>query len=159
MAYKQFKKDGTPAKKPGKKPSPDSKPFELKGFGKGKLRPHVWKCGPDEYKHQMYTPWMMARAQANFRKEEWNLSFEEYFDAWDNLWDQRGRLSEQLCMTRIDYFGAWEKNNIEIITRKEHCSKQREFKALLGYDRLGYKKPGRKRVSPTEDIVYTKMRK
>jgi hypothetical protein len=114
------------------------------GYGKGIPRPHVWLVGPDANRHQMYQPWLCARAQANYRGEEWDLAFEDYYNAWNGLWHQRGRLSDELCMTRIEYDSAWHKDNIEIITRKEHCSKQREYKSRWGYDILGYKKPGRK---------------
>jgi hypothetical protein len=155
MAYKQFKKDGTPAKKPGKKPDPNKIPRRPSTYTKGVKRPHVWLIGPDEYKHKMYQPWLCAKAQANFREEEWNLPFEDYFAAWDGLWEQRGRDSDNLCMTRIEYDGAWEKSNIEIITRKEHCSKQKEYKSRHGYSALGYKKPGRK----AKTTVYVKVKK
>lgn len=136
----RLKKDGTPAKKPGKKPDPTKPPKRPSTFVKGVVRPHVWIVGPDAYKHQMYQPWLVAKAQANFRDEEWALPFEDYYEAWNGLWDQRGRLSDDLCMTRIDYEGAWEKSNIEIITRKQHCSKQKEYKARHGYSVSGYKK-------------------
>lgn len=95
---------------------------------RGKARPHVWRTGLDPLKHEMYHPWQLASAQARFRGEEFNLLFEDYYQAWLGLWDQKGRSSENLCMTRIDYNDAWSKDNIEIITRKQHCSKQREYK-------------------------------
>lgn len=138
----RLKKDGTPAKKPGRKPDPNKAPKRPPTFTKGVVRPHVWLVGPDEYKHKMYQPWLVAKAQANFRGEEWDLSFEDYYEAWNGLWDQRGRLSDELCMTRIDYEGAWEKSNIEIITRKQHCGKQKEYKARHGYSASGYKNAG-----------------
>lgn len=155
MAYNKIRKNGLPARKPGRKPDPNKPPKRPSTFVKDVPRPHVWLCGPDEYKHQMYQPWLMAKAQANFRKEEWDLSFEDYFAAWDGLWEQRGRLSDELCMTRIEYNGAWTKDNIEIITRKEHCGKQKQYKARHGYSVLGYKKPGPK----SKDIQYVKVKK
>jgi hypothetical protein len=139
-----IRKNGEPARRPGKPANPLKKPKAPGGFGKGMPRPHVWLCGPDQNRHQMYQPWLVAKAQANFRGEEWLLPFEDYFNAWNGLWEQRGRLSNDLCMTRTDYDGPWHKDNIEIVTRKEHLGKQREYKARWGYDILGYKKPGRK---------------
>jgi hypothetical protein len=105
------------------KPKLDRSKHKRGNGGKG-LRPHVWLCGPDEYKHQMYVPWMMARAQANFRNESWDLEFEDYYNMWNGLWDQRGRLSNNLCMTRRDWDGAWSRDNVEIVTRKQHCQRQ-----------------------------------
>jgi len=104
-------------------------------------RPHTWNSGPDEYKHSMYVPWMKMKAQANFRNEPWDLSFEEFFTAWNGQWEKRGRASEALCMTRIDYEGDWNANNIVIITRKEHCQKQSEFKTRLGLFKYQQPKP------------------
>lgn len=134
MAWQPIKKDGTPAKKPGVKPNPN-KPKREPKFFKGVPRPHVWICGPDEYKHQMYTPWMMARAQANFRGEVWDLTFEEFFKLWDGHWEQRGREVTDLCMSRKDWKKPWDKKNCVIITRQEHfinqgLSRKGNFKKL-----------------------------
>ncbi|CAB4154829.1 hypothetical protein UFOVP647_32 [uncultured Caudovirales phage] len=138
-----LRKNGTPARKPGVAPDPSRPPKSKapKGFGKGVARPHVWIVGQDHYKHQMYHPWQLAKAQANFRKEEWDLSFEDYYQIWNGLWDQRGRLSDDLCMTRIDYEGPWIKTNITIITRREHCQKQKAYQHAMGYFR-NYKRRG-----------------
>jgi hypothetical protein len=87
-------------------------------------RPHVWIVGPDNNKHQMYIPWLKAKAQANFRNDEWNLEFEDYFAMWNGNWHLRGRQSDDLCMTRINWSGAWEKDNIQLVTRKQHCQAQ-----------------------------------
>lgn len=87
-------------------------------------RPHSWLSGPDEYKHSMYTPWMLSRAQANFRKEEFLLSFEEYYEMWKDHWDNRGRKPDNMCMTRKDPLGPWSKDNAYIISRKEHLKIQ-----------------------------------
>lgn len=158
MAYNKIRKNGMPAKKPGRKPDPNKLPKRPATYLRNVPRPHVWICGPDEYKHQMYQPWLMAKAQANFRDEEWELAFEDYFTAWDGLWERRGRLSDELCMTRIDYDGAWTKSNIEIITRKEHCGKQKEYKSRMRGDVI-YEKPTRKLKKQAQEIVYKKMRK
>jgi len=95
---------------------------------KGLLRPHVWKSGEDAYKHQMYIPWLKMKAQCNYRKEQWNLPFEDYYTIWNGYWDQRGRATDNLCMTRTDYDGVWELDNIELITRADHCRRQAEYK-------------------------------
>ena len=108
----------------------------------GVERPHVWICGPDKNRHQMYIPWLRSRAQAKYRGEEWTLEFEHYFKVWDGFWDQRGRDSEQLCMTRIDWEGDWTPENVELVTRKAHCAKQKQWKS--GYGKRGKDKQQRK---------------
>ena len=91
--------------------------------GKGP-RPHTWLVGPDEYRHQMYVPWMKAKAQADFRGEPWAFSFEDYYNMWNGSWHLRGRHSDDLCMTRRDWDGAWCGDNVELVTRKQHCQRQ-----------------------------------
>ena len=104
-------------------------------MAKGKLRPHLWLCGPDTYKHNMYTPWMRHRAQANFRGEEHDLSFDEFFELWDGQWEYRGRHADGLCMTRIDPELAWSKDNCELRIRKEHLAEQNRLKMGFGATR------------------------
>lgn len=152
----RLKKDGTPAKKPGRKVDPN-KPVKIKRGRKGP-RPHVWKCGDDEYKHSMYEPWMKARAQANFRKETWTLTFEEYYDLWKEDWNHRGRGSDDICMTRKDVDGAWDKKNTILMTRKEHLKRcGKHLKEIRGTaNRVPSGKPsGRPRKN---EIVYTKLK-
>jgi hypothetical protein len=83
-------------------------------------RPFTWCTGPDPVRHDRYVAWSRARAQAQFRGETWHLTFAEFEDIWGEQWPQRGRGSLDLCMTRSDIEGAWEKGNVELITRTEH---------------------------------------
>jgi hypothetical protein len=115
----------------------------LRTGGKGP-RPQVWRCGPDEYKHNMYVPWMKAKAQADFRGEPWAFEFEDYYDLWNGSWHLRGRHSDNLCMTRIDWDGVWSRDNVHLTTRREHCQRQaantRAKWAALGVKRKYNKK-------------------
>lgn len=116
----RLKKDGTPAKKPGRKPGPPKPP----GPGKYGLRPHVWVTGPDPFKHDMYHPWQLAKAQANFREEGWTITFDEYYNIWKDYWHQRGRKGDDYCLTRITASLPWTLSNVEIITRREFLQRQ-----------------------------------
>lgn len=120
----KLKKDGTPAKKPGRKANSNKPLSPGKGKGRKGPRPHVWVVGPDEFKHSMYTPWQMSSCQARFRGEEWDLTFDEYYNLWKKDWHNRGRKPDNVCMTRKDPSGAWTMGNVEIITRLEHISSQ-----------------------------------
>ena len=91
------------------------------------LRPHLWKY-PEKQAHEQHIAWLRAKAQANFRKEIWLLSFDEFQRLWQGRWDQRGRSITDFCMIRSDIDGAWEYSNVEIITRQEHFSRQKEHK-------------------------------
>lgn len=91
---------------------------------KGHLRPHVWVTGTDPVRHEQYHCWQMHKAQCKYRGEEFDLSFEQYEELWQGLWHKRGRTPQDVCMTRIDWDGAWEWGNVEVITRAEHFKRQ-----------------------------------
>lgn len=90
----------------------------------GRVYPHVWKHGPDPFVHEVHIGYLKAKAQAQFRKEEWLLEFEDYFKMWKDDWNNRGRGADNVCMTRKDPEGPWDTNNAYIITRKEHLAEQ-----------------------------------
>ena len=116
-------------KRPGKKVDPNRPPKRPPTYLKGVLRPHLWNH-PDPEIHIKYHPWQMAKAQAVFRKEPWDLSFEEYCAIWQDHWHNRGRCPENVCMTRRDEDIGWDFENIEIITRKEHFQRGAERRKL-----------------------------
>jgi hypothetical protein len=119
----RLRKNGEFCKKPGKKPDPNRPPKRPPTFTKGVKRPHVWITGTDPKTHGMLIPYLRHKAQARYRAELFDLTFDEYKELWWELWEQRGRRSEDLCMTRIDPEGVWTKDNCEIITRREHCQR------------------------------------
>lgn len=59
------------------------------------------------------------KAQAQFRKEEWALTLDDFFSLWQDRWHLRGRSGDNLVMTRIDTDFPWCRANVEIITRYE----------------------------------------
>lgn len=113
-------------------------------------RPHTWLSGPDELRHSMYVPWLKAKAQANFRKEHWELTFDEWADLWKNDWDNRGRSGDNVCMTRVDPDGAWSKDNTILMSRKEHLILQGERRRGTTNDYTPRKSREPKVVKPKE---------
>lgn len=97
-----------------------------------KARPHTWKYGTDEFKHSMHQPFLQARAQAKFRNEEWNLTFDEFYDLWEDRWIHRGKNSVDYCMTRDEPTGAWEKKNVLVMTRYEQLIRSRNMQISRG---------------------------
>ena len=87
------------------------------------LRPHLWKTGPSLERHMMFVAWMNMKAQARFRHEAWQLTFEQFESEWAGRWSQRGRGSTDLCMIRVDILLPWSPSNIEVIARHEHCAR------------------------------------
>ena len=100
---------------------------------KGTIRPHVWITGPDPIRHEQYRGWQVHKSQCKFRGEEFNLSFEDYEELWKDDWNKRGRTPESVCMTRKDWKGAWELDNIELITRAEHFKRQAQNRVGTKY--------------------------
>ena len=91
-------------------------------------RPHTWKVQGD-IPHQQHIAWHRMRAQAIYRGEDWQLSFEDFQQLWDPYWLQRGRGADQYCMTRLDPSACWHPKNVEVIRRidhlRQHTTRQR----------------------------------
>jgi hypothetical protein len=81
-----------------------------------------------EVPHKQYICWLQMKAQANYRKELWMLSFEEYQTIWQGRWDQKGRGIDDFCLTREDQKGAWVWGNVLCIPRHEHLRRSGLYK-------------------------------
>jgi hypothetical protein len=92
------------------------------GRKKGQQGPQYWKSGPDPVDHKLYIDCQRARAQAWYRGETWNITEWQYIELWreQDRYLNKGRKSENLCLIRRDYEGAWDLSNVEIVTRHEH---------------------------------------
>lgn len=90
-------------------------------------RPGVWKSGTDPVRHEQYIAWSRARAQAHYRQEHWHLTFEEWAELWKDQWHRRGRTKDTVCLSRRDYDEPWSVANCEIITRREHNLRQKDY--------------------------------
>jgi hypothetical protein len=86
----------------------------------------------------------MHKAQCNYRQEEFTLTFEQYEQIWVGQWDKRGRTPDCVCMTRLDWDGAWELGNVEIITRAEHFRRQGAYRVQRMLENRPYPKSGPK---------------
>ena len=92
----------------------------------GRQYPNAWVSGPDPLRHQQYLVWLQQRNQAQFRKEPWNLAFDDWLVLWGDLWSKRGRGRDDYCMTRQDPEAAWCKHNAVVITRRQHFLDHRD---------------------------------
>ena len=86
-----------------------------------------WCSGPDPLHHKMYVAFGYNRVSARLRGESWNLAWQDYRDLWLPNWHQRGRSADSLCMARKDLEKSWDVSNIELITRREHGRRVREY--------------------------------
>lgn len=95
-------------------------------YGKARrMFPTNWISGPDPVQHDMYYAWQKHRAQARYRKEDYELTWEDWQTIWANPVDflNRGRKPEDLTLTRIDDDGCWQLDNVQIMTRLEQLRK------------------------------------
>jgi len=67
----------------------------------------------------MHTAWSAAGAQARHRKELWSLTLDQWRAVWADHWQERGRDSDSLCMTRCDVNLPWTIDNVCLITRQQ----------------------------------------
>jgi hypothetical protein len=105
------------------------KPSPLKGKtrpnlqGARGLQPHRWKTGPDPLTHEKFRGWHQHRSQAIFRKEPYELSFEDFEHIWGVLWHQKGRHKDDYCLTRQDRTQPWTRTNTQVVPRGEHATR------------------------------------
>lgn len=60
------------------------------------------------------------RAQCKFRNEEFTLTLARWFELWqlDADWIRRGRLPNDLIITRLDHNAAWSDSNCFVAPRQ-----------------------------------------
>jgi hypothetical protein len=116
------------------------KPSPLKGKTRPNLQgprgeqPHLWKTGPDPLTHDKFRGWHKHRSQALFRKEPYELSFEDFEHIWGVLWHQKGRGRDDYCLTRQDRQLPWTRTNTLVTTRRDHAT--RNLKGLPNGTRI-----------------------
>ena len=93
-------------------------------------KPHLWRSGPDERRHYLYHRWGTHRGQALYRGEEYALTFEQFETIWGEHWDQRGRSTHSMIMTRQDMEKGWTPENTIIMERLQHMRRMSEIKRL-----------------------------
>ena len=110
-------------------------------IGRKGPRPEVWKV-KGEIPHKQWKTYMVAKAQASFRNEPFELTFEQYQNLWKGKWQDRGRDNHKLTLTRQDYTKPWCVDNCVIMTRLEHLRRQRYFRQCNGTLGKPYKQRG-----------------
>ena len=94
-----------------------------------KYDPNKWITGPDPLRREKRYAWLKHRAQAKYRDEEYQLSFEEWESVWtDELFLRRGRSNTSMCLMKVDHKGPWSIDNVSIVTRGEQLKRAGEYK-------------------------------
>ena len=95
-------------------------------------RPDQWKTGPDPVTHEKYVAWLRSKAQASFRKEQWDLSFDQWQQLWGDSWCLRGRRQGNLMLMRRDWHQPWSADNCFLGTRDNYHYQQLQRKQENG---------------------------
>ena len=86
-------------------------------------RPQMWVI-PDPLGHIQHVAWHRMRAQAHYRGEAWELSFNDYQKLWADHWHEKGRGRYEYCLVRRDYTQPWSLDNALCVQRIEHLRSQ-----------------------------------
>ena len=84
---------------------------------KGLTFPERWKWGPNKEKKLVNRWFLMARAQAKYRDEPWNLTFADYWNFWADHTERRGKKANDLQLKRIDETKPWHRKNCWLVAR------------------------------------------
>lgn len=73
--------------------------------------------------------WMKHRSQAAYRGEDHTITLEEWRELWPNdVWFQRGRGADNMCLSKLDIELGWSTDNVEICTRRKHLKRAKEYR-------------------------------
>ncbi len=96
------------------------------------------KLYTDPNDRRLHLAWLRARAQANYRNEEWHLTLAEYFAIWSGNVHRKGRGADCLVMTKIDLDQPWQLDNVHLQERRIQLKeKNQRYAALRAQARAG----------------------
>lgn len=94
-------------------------PNLINGTAEKSKRRKYWKSGTDLLDHEKYYAWLKHRAQARYRKEDYSLTWEQWWTLWPNeLWNRRGRGADCVRLKMINKSLGWHISNVEVVPRK-----------------------------------------
>jgi len=82
--------------------------------------PDEWKSGPDPIEHDKYYGWKKHQAQAKFRGEDYELTWEDWQALWPTeVWLKRGRSKDCYTMYRRNCSEPWSTHNVVICLQQD----------------------------------------
>lgn len=98
------------------------KPGETRGR---KVNNQGWKTPTDPVERDRYYAWLKHRSQAWYRGEEYEITYDQWIQIWPiDLFLRRGRTSDAICLSRIDWDQPWSYTNCEVVSRLENLRRQ-----------------------------------
>ena len=64
----------------------------------------------------------VAKNQAHFRDQVWDITESEYFDLWESVpqaWLDSGTGSKNWNLSRVDMDGGWTLDNVHLVQRRD----------------------------------------
>jgi hypothetical protein len=91
------------------------------------VTPNNWITGPDPLRREKYYAYLKHRAQAKFRNEHYELTWDDWETLWpDELFLRRGRRNKDLCIARLDRLDSWNTHNCTVCTMLEQKARRKE---------------------------------
>lgn len=86
-----------------------------------RLRPLVYNHFDNEFDRARHLAFVRSRAQADYRGEIWELTYEDWSEFWPDpeTFERRGRSSDSLCLTRYDEELPWTRSNTVQLSRRD----------------------------------------
>jgi len=100
-------------------------------------RPQRWITGPDPVVRQLRRRWLLAKNQAKFWSQEWDLSWDAYRDILLDHADKLGRRGDSLNLVRRDTEQGWSTGNVEVRERLTAMSRPTQGKHRIRPKGLG----------------------
>lgn len=91
--------------------------------------PAVWKYSREEAKQRK--AYARMKAQAKYRMQSFELTFEEFIQLWTGKWEQRGKGRDELSLSRIDWHKGWSVDNCHLVTRNDLLVREAEVRVAL----------------------------
>lgn len=94
-----------------------------------RVNPENWCTGPDPIRREKYYAFLKHRAQAKYRNEPYELTWEQWEAKWsDSDFLNRGRKTTSVCISRINQSEPWSDSNCEVVLRTDHLKRNGEFR-------------------------------
>jgi len=80
--------------------------------------------------------WQRHRAQAKFRREPYQLTFDQWLEAWQQSGHihKMGRRLGDYTLIRVDTEQPWHRDNIKVISRgRHHIRRQTQYSKAIEY--------------------------
>lgn len=108
----------------------------------------------------LWTQYRRHRNNCQGHGVAWNLTYEEWLAIWQasGHLHERGRRRGQYCMIRVDTQGAYEPNNVEIVTVDQACRRLYKDKPSHRRGKQGSVNQGVKRDAETRQRMSLSQR-